>query len=153
LRLGGESTNDLLVNVFKGYQMAQDEDFAQFVKRKKDTYDEGADITVASLMDAAENKYKTQLLTGEWSVPTKEQKQILAFTAKVDKLWVAVTPKKDKQRNGQSNTPNPQKNISKAKLKREKKCAWKKIRPKEGERVTKVVGGTSYHLECEHHPK
>jgi hypothetical protein len=52
----GESTNNLLVNVFKGSQMAQDKDFAQFIKRKKDAYDKGADITVASLMDAAENK-------------------------------------------------------------------------------------------------
>jgi hypothetical protein len=60
LEARGESTNDLLVNVFKGYQMAQDEDFAQFVKRKKDAYDEGADITVASLMDAAE-KTSTRL--------------------------------------------------------------------------------------------
>jgi hypothetical protein len=153
LEARGKATNDLLVNVFKGYQMAQDEDFAQFFKRKKDAYDEGADITVASLMDAAENKYKTRLLTGEWSAPTKEQEQILALTAQVDKLRVAATPKKDKQRNGQSNTPNPQKNTSKAKLEREKKWAWKKILPKEGEPVTKVVDGTSYHLECEHHPK
>jgi hypothetical protein len=65
LESSGESTNNLLVNVFKCYQMAQDEDFAQFIKRKKDAYDEGADITVASLMDAAENKYKTRLLTRE----------------------------------------------------------------------------------------
>jgi hypothetical protein len=153
LEARGESTNDLLINLFKGYQMAQDEDFAQFIKRKKDAYDKGADITVASLMDAAENKYKTRLLTGEWSAPTKEQEQILALTAQVDKLRIAATPKKDKQKNGQSNTPNPQKNTSKAKLEREKKWAWKKVLPKVGEPVTKVVDGTSYHLECEHHPK
>jgi hypothetical protein len=153
LEARGESTNGLLVNVFKGYQMAQDEDFAQFIKRKKDAYDEGANITVASLMDAAENKYKTRLLTGEWSAPTKEQEQILALTAQVDKLWIAATPKKDRQKNGQSNTPNPQKNTSKAKLEREKKWAWRKILPKEGEPVTKVVNGTSYHLKCEYHPK
>jgi hypothetical protein len=154
LEARGESTNDLLVNVFKGYQIAQDEDFAQFVKRKKDAYDEGADITVASLMDVAENKYKTRLLTGEWSAPTKEQEQILALTAQVDKLGIAATPtKKDKQKNGQSNTPNHPENASKAKLKRHKKWAWQKILPKEGEPVTKVVDGTTYHLECEHHPK
>jgi hypothetical protein len=75
--------------------MVQDEVFAQFIKRKKDAYDEGADITVASLMDAAENTYKTRLLTGEWSSPIKEQEQILALTAQVNKLWLAATPKKD----------------------------------------------------------
>jgi hypothetical protein len=60
-------------------------------------------------MDAAENKYKTRLLTGEWGAPTKEQEQILALTAQVDKLRIAATPKKDKQKNGQSNAFNPQK--------------------------------------------
>ena len=97
MRLGarGESTNDLLVYIFKGYQMAQDEDFAQFIKRKKDAYDEGANTMVASLMDAAENKYKTRLLTREWSTPTKEQEQMIALTAQVDTLRIAATPKKD----------------------------------------------------------
>ncbi len=152
LEARGETTNDLLVNVFKGYSMAQDEDFGNFIKRKKDAYDEGGNITVASLMDSAENKYKTRILTGEWSAPTKEQEQILALTAQVDKLRLAaLPPKKDKQRT--ANTPNPKKIASKAKLEREKKWAWKKILPKEGEPVTKVVDGTSYHLECEHHPK
>jgi hypothetical protein len=153
LEARGEFTNDLLVNVFKGYQMAQDKDFAQFIKRKKDAYDEGANINVASLMDAAENKYKTRILAGEWSAPTKEQEQIIALTAQVDKLRLAATPKKDKQKNEQSNTYNPQKNTSKAKLEREKKWAWKKGLPKEGEPVTKVVDGTSYHLEREHPPQ
>jgi hypothetical protein len=64
LEARGESINNLLVKVFEGYHMAHDEDFNQFVKRKKDAYDEGANVIIASLMDAAENKYKTQLLTG-----------------------------------------------------------------------------------------
>jgi hypothetical protein len=33
-----------------------------FIKHKKDAYDEGGDITVTSLMDAAENKFKTRVL-------------------------------------------------------------------------------------------
>ena len=51
--------SDLLINVFKGYASAQDADFALFIKRKRDSYDEGDDINLASFMDAAENKYKT----------------------------------------------------------------------------------------------
>jgi hypothetical protein len=77
----GETTTDLLVNVFKGYGMAQDADFLDFVKRKKDAYDEGADITVTNLMDAAANKIETRVLLKAWSAPTKEQEQILALTA------------------------------------------------------------------------
>jgi hypothetical protein len=73
LKYRGETTTDLLVNVFKGYETAQDSEFALFIKRKKDAYDEGGDITVTSLMDAAENKFKTRVLLKTWNAPTKEQ--------------------------------------------------------------------------------
>jgi hypothetical protein len=93
-----ETITDLLVNVFKGYVTAQDPEFALFIKRKKDGYDEGGDITVTSLMDAAENKFKTRVLLKTWSAPTKEQEQILALTAQVHQLRIAkVAPKKDKR--------------------------------------------------------
>ena len=148
LEARGETTSDLLVNVFKGYETAQDSEFALFIKRKKDAYDEGADITAVSLMDAAENKYKTRVLLKTWSAPTKEQEQILAFTAQVNQLRVSTPPKKDKR-----NPPKDPNRRNKAKQDREKKWAWKKILPKEGEPVTKVVDGKTYHLECAHHPK
>jgi hypothetical protein len=143
LEARGETTTDLLVNVFKGYESAQDADFIDFVKRKKDAYDEGDDITVTNLMDAAENKYKTRVLLKTWSAPTKEQEQILALTAQVNRL--RLPPKK-------ADPPFPKRDNSKAKQDREKKWAWKKVLPKEGEPVTKVVDGKTYHLACEHHP-
>jgi hypothetical protein len=43
----GETTTNLLANIFKGYETAQDSEFALlFITRKKDAYDEGGDITV-----------------------------------------------------------------------------------------------------------
>jgi hypothetical protein len=108
LEARGETTSDLLVNVFKGYETAQDSEFALFIKRKKDAYDEGGDITVTSLMDAAENKYKTRVLLKTWSAPTKEQEQILALTAQVNQLQIAkAAPNKDKR--------TPPKDLSKTK--------------------------------------
>jgi hypothetical protein len=143
LEARGETTTDLLVNVFKGYETAQDSEFALFIKRKKDAYDEGGDITVTSLVDAAENKFRTRVLIKTWSVPTKEQEQILALTAQVHQLCIAkVAPKKDKR------TP---KDSNKGKQDKEQKWAWEKVLPKEGEPVTKVVDGKNYHLACEHH--
>jgi hypothetical protein len=98
LEARGETTTDLIVNVFKGYETAQDSEFALFIKRKKDAYDKGGDITVTSLMDAAENKFKTRVLLKTWSAPTKEQEQILALTAQVNQLRIAkAAPKKDKR--------------------------------------------------------
>jgi hypothetical protein len=46
LEARGEITTDLLVNVFKGYETAHGSEFALFIKRKKDAYDEGGDIFV-----------------------------------------------------------------------------------------------------------
>jgi hypothetical protein len=135
LEARGETTTDLLVNVFKGYETAQDSEFALFIKRKKDAYDEGGDITVTSLMDAAENKFKTRVLLKTWSAPTKEQEQILALTAQVHQLRIAkAAPKKDKR---------APKDPSKAKQDKDQKWAWKKVLPKEGEPVTKVMDGSS----------
>jgi hypothetical protein len=146
LEARGETTSDLLVKDFKGYETAQDSEFALFIKRKNDAYDEGGDITITSLMDADENKYKTRVLLKTWSAPTKEQEQILALTAQVNQLLIAkAAPNKDKR--------TPPKDLSKTKQDREQKWAWKKILPKEGEPVTKVVDGKTYHLACEHHPK
>ena len=147
LEARGETTSDLLVNVFKGYEVAQDSEFADFIKRKKDAYDEGADLTVPSLMDAAENKFKTRVLLQAWSAPTKEQEQILALTAQVSQLQKSTSPKKDR------NVPNtPPKSASKKQQERDQKWAWKKILPKEGEPVIQVVEGKTYHLACIYHP-
>ncbi len=74
LEARGETTTDLLVNVFKGYETAQDSEFALFIKRKKDAYDEGGDITVTSLMDAAENKYKRRECSSRHGVPQPRNK-------------------------------------------------------------------------------
>jgi hypothetical protein len=119
-------------------------EFALFIKRKKDAYDKGGDITVTSLMNAAENKFKTRVLLKTWSTPIKEQEHILALTAQVHQLRIAKeAPKKEKRAT---------KDSSKGKQDRERKWAWKKVLPKEGEPVTKVVDGKNYHLACEHHP-
>jgi hypothetical protein len=97
-------------------------------------------------MDAAENEYKTRMLLKTWSAPTKKQEQILALTAQVNQLRVVkATPNKDKR--------TPPKDLSKTKQDREQKWTRKKVLPKEGEPVTKVVDGKTYHLVCEHHPK
>jgi hypothetical protein len=145
LEARGETTTDLLVNVFKGYETAQDSEFALFIRRKKDAYDEGGDITITSLMDATENKFKTRVLLKTWSAPTKEQEQILALTAQVHQLHITkATPKADKCAH---------RDPSKAKQDKDQKWAWKnKVLPKEGEPVTKVMDCKNYHLECEHHP-
>ena len=54
LEARGETTNDLLVNLFKGYKAATDIRFVKYIENKEDDYNEGKDITVNSLMELAE---------------------------------------------------------------------------------------------------
>ena len=55
----GETTQDLLVNLFKGYKSAADTKFVTYIEGKEDEYNEGKDISADSLMELAESKYRT----------------------------------------------------------------------------------------------
>jgi hypothetical protein len=70
--------------------------------------------------------------------------QVIALEARGETATdLLATPKKNKR---------APKDPSKAKQDKDQKWAWKKVLPKEGEHVTKVVDGKNYHLACEHHP-
>jgi len=75
-----------MVNLFKGYLATLDMEFQQYIKQKKNDYEEGQDLTEDSIMVMAKNKYKSLVITGEWNSPSREQKEILALNAKLEKL-------------------------------------------------------------------
>jgi hypothetical protein len=54
----GETSNDLLTNLFKGYEAATDNTFVDYIGRKKERYEEGEDVTSDALMEQANSKYK-----------------------------------------------------------------------------------------------
>ena len=122
-------------------------------KQKKDNYDDGDDINEHSLMTDAENKYKTLVLENKWNELSPEQTQIVALTAKINKIH-QLADKKLKFSNGPRNKTENDKNIKprdkskkqSAKKKRDKtkmskKWAWKKEPPKDNESEEKVVEG------------
>ena len=56
LRSRGETTTDLLTNLFKGYLACSDKDFCDYITRKQDTWEEGMDIQPDRLMKHAVDK-------------------------------------------------------------------------------------------------
>jgi hypothetical protein len=52
LKARGESCNDLMINLFKGYQNARDREFVHYIKQKRDNYDDGADMQPESQKDS-----------------------------------------------------------------------------------------------------
>ena len=82
----GETTTDLLANLFKGYLSSQDKNFREYMEKKQEDYDEGKDYTSESLMELASNKYKTLVENGKWMSKSPEEEKILALEAKLAKL-------------------------------------------------------------------
>ena len=122
----GETYN-VLINLFKGYLVVPDKEFNQYIKQKKNNYKEGQDILQDDIMTMVENKYKSQVRGGEWNAPSKEQKEILALTAKLDMI---TNKKKVGKKRDIAEGAN-------------KKYEWKKIAPKDV-KETKSKNGKTY---------
>ena len=86
LRSRGETSHDLLVNLFKGYMACSDREFVAYIKRKQDSFEEGTPIQVDHLMKNAADKYKTLVQKGKWNAPDVHETKILALQAEIRKL-------------------------------------------------------------------
>ena len=103
----GETTNDLLTNLFKGYQAASDKVFVSYIGRKLEQYEEGETITSEALMQLGNNKFKLLKEGGTWNAPSDEEEKILALQTEVKKLQIGKktilkndkTVRKDKTKN------------------------------------------------------
>ena len=138
----GETTSDLLINLFEGYEAANDVEFADLIRRKKNDYEEGKDVTVTNLMADMVAKCRTRIMNNNWSAPTKEQEQILALTARVEELKKSTKP--------------PSKQLKPAgpaakKKKATNKWAWKDTLPKDSEPTAKEFEGKQHHVNCPWH--
>jgi hypothetical protein len=79
----GETTNDLLEFLFKGYGVVADTDFRNYIKRKLENYEEGDNTTPETLMLLANNKFKLSSENGTWLAPSKGEEKILALEAQL----------------------------------------------------------------------
>jgi hypothetical protein len=61
LEARGETTSDLLVNLFKGYDVVPDTEFKADIADSRQKYDRGELLTAEQLMLQAQNKYKNRV--------------------------------------------------------------------------------------------
>ena len=101
----GETTNDLLVNLFKGYGVASDKMFRDYISHKEDRYDEGEDIIPDELMNLASNKYKVLKDKGLWNAPSSEEEKIIALEAKIKDLTKSKGAKEYNKYDKKGSTP------------------------------------------------
>ena len=83
----GETTQDLLQNLFKGYMVVTDPSFVTYVEKKCDDYEDGS-ITLSPklLMQLAANKFKSRKVKKLWMAPSAEEEKILALQAQIKHL-------------------------------------------------------------------
>jgi hypothetical protein len=83
----GETTQDLLTNLFEGYQVASDaKTFTKYIGCKLEKYNEGNPATTISLMEQADNKFKLLKVHNKWNASSQEEEKIIFLEACVKKL-------------------------------------------------------------------
>ena len=156
LKARGETTDDLMINLFKGYLNAADREFVEHMKLKKNACDDGDDITADQLMSLALDKFENLRTEGKWMALSPEQEQIVALSAQFDKLKddnlrLSKALKKSAKNKRNSGSDNSQTGGKKNKgKKKDGKWAWKKVPPKDNEPKTKTVNKQTHHW-CETH--
>ena len=108
-------THDLLINLFKAYLSVKDKEFVRYIDAKKDSYDEGNEITPDELMNLASNKFKLLKQTGKWEAPDENEEKLLALQTEIKKLKqkarnIQERPGKERKRKGDrdaTKTPRP----------------------------------------------
>jgi hypothetical protein len=160
----GETSNDLLINLFAGYTSVPEPAFVQYITKKRDLYDEGQNITPVQLMAYAENKYKTMVQATMWKPTTQKDDQFVALAARLEALHARnVKVAKNKAANKVANKGFPPAgNYNKKKIddkgKKAKPAnkgagykgpnpedyAWKKVPPTGGQTTIRRDGKT-YH--------
>jgi hypothetical protein len=80
LAAGGETTNDLITNLFKGYSKVKDKTFREWIRQKKLAYKDGTyriDPNAKDFMNLAKKHYQDALLAKEWMLLDENQQTLL----------------------------------------------------------------------------
>lgn len=138
LHARGETTSDLLPNLFKGLKAAKDKKFVQYIEQKESDYDEGKGIDSHELMQLALNRYDARVEAGTWKAPYLDEEEVVALQAEIKALR-----NKDKKSNKGDDEKDKTK-AKKGKKKRTNKPAWMEKAPGNGEPTKKTVKGEEY---------
>ena len=143
LKARGESVDDLMMLLFKGYKVVSDSKFIEYIstKEERDLDDiKGDTLDWEQLMQLSLNKFTMRRDNGEWEAPTEEQTQLTTLSFEVTKL---------KENNKQliNTLKRAKKSVKRANpcTVNDEKWAWNKIPPPTGTSSIKTVDGKKYH--------
>jgi hypothetical protein len=155
----GQTTHDLISNLFRAYKTVKDHEFMRYITQKESDFEEGAiNLNAELLMQMAQTRFEVLQDKKLWRAPTDEEQKIVALEAKLKRFERASQPRKgndnktqgprtkDNRRNAtsskQSKDPRPRKELP----------AWCHVAPKPGEPQTKTVDGAEWKY-CANHQR
>jgi hypothetical protein len=156
LNARGETTTDLLTNLFKGYKAAKDEKFVEYIEKKEEYYEEGNDLGANELMSLAKTKWSIRKQKHLWNTPSKQEEKILALKAKVKKLESQRSNKKTQNKSNKggasASTLSSQNQLPGNGASSSRYDPWMFVPPKDGEAQPKVIGKKQFWW-CTNHNK
>jgi hypothetical protein len=139
----GETTQDLVLHLFRAYMIVTCPVFATYITRKEEEHTaDGVEYTPESLMAMVEKYYETLMIRKMWTASTPRDEQVLALTAEIAALKAGRKPGPKVPRDPATNK-TPAERFKGAQ-------AWKAVAPKAGEAHVKAVGKVPFHW-CPHH--
>jgi hypothetical protein len=143
LRARGESTDELVVNLFKAYHVVGGSEFSRYMKNKRDAYDDGEDVQTDPLMSVALAKSQSLIEYGVWNMMYPDQEILVALLSEVNMMKERkLKLSKDTQGGRKGKKPEDKGKFKKApkpskKKSDEYKWAWNKVPPQSGDPKTK----------------
>lgn len=159
LRARGETTNDLLNNLFKAYKTVKDDEFLTYIKAKESDWHEGEmELTAEKLMLLAKNKFQLLKDQKKWQAPSAAEEKIIALEARLAaiKRDGNKTPNRGNQKNRKQGNRNYQGNQrgkdqnQKKDGKRREKEPWMLVEPKDDQPRQKTVDGKAWYWCAKH---
>jgi hypothetical protein len=114
LNARGETTTDLLTNLFKGYATCSDKTFVRYISGKQADYEEGKNMDAMELMILAENKYKILKTKEIWEAPSAEKTKLVALEARFAELKKKLADKRKKVKEARTEGGTKQKPTKKS---------------------------------------
>ena len=134
----GQTSNYLLINLFKGYKAVSYSIFVRYIEINQETYQDGQDLTPTAYLLLVDNKFKILKLKGGWNAPSYSGEKILDLQAEIQNL-----NKRTSKRDHNKNEYNPNKTQGKY-SKQNTTCLKKNINYEESEPKISTCNDTAW---------
>ena len=149
----GTTSEDMLVNLFRGYKAAADRSFHQYILDIERDYQYGdRALTAEELMTKALTAYQVEKEKGAWGALSDEQQQLIAMQSEIKQLKdskLKLQKKGSKKESTKSSNKNKQSKKKESKSE-DSKYAWKDKGPKAGAPTTRQWNNKTYHWCLNH---